>query len=1600
MANNEDQNSRLASVVPAPAVPLFSWVKAELRAQPPLRLRAQLLLEGGTILSVLGKVSEAAKALVAAANADPELLPAIWTLVYAFSVRNSWNNIVRLREAEQAAAHTAHETSCSLVALGELQEDHLSQPDEALRSYEAALSANPADRTALLAMGQAAARAGDLERVANVMTRQIELTRDERRRASLCVEYGKLQESLFPEDPEQALEYYRGATHVERGKWTWLGELERFAERHLLASALVEAWEGRALVMAAFASIETAGQAQRFGAPAVRDPLQGASQAAAYYRLAGRLREEALGDGAGALEDLLAARDWAPGDRVVVADHIRLCERMFRWDEAALLLRDLAERQASSDELPLIYARMADNYSRSGDYARAAEHYRQTLALCGTSMVAIAGQQELFMLSAWWQELTWLCEKAAGAFETVAPELSANLLLRAADASRQYLSDPQRALLLLERAMTLTSQGHVMRREMLGLYRELNLWDEVVRLLSELAEAADEQVGKLGHLAQLAVVQQAQLDDAAGALATYGRICDQEPTAVWARLHQSEFQILLGHWEAAADTYRALAGLDLGDDYRAGFASAAGWAYFCRAEKLDKAVEAFRYALELRPGASLPLAGLEEVARRSQDHEILCAVLEERAAGANEPAVVERLFLAWGFAEEKAGHREAASEIYGALAERLPGLPSALWSQARCLRQLGRWRDLAAVFEQLASAIEAESDRANLLQELAELYLDRLGELGLAEEVLRRGDEVVPDRLDALWLLSIRVRANGGWEELDRLLHTILERAPESAVYVAEERLALAAGPGRNDSVALAICHVMLDNIPDHRTGLAWQAFLGARSGEAFRRAQAWQRLAVAQWGTDCGGEMAAHGHVICAAAGLEPDWQALPAEAALPVPFVLAATDYGDLPQPRRLEAYEARCALCAEPEIYHFHLLNLAEAQEEQMQFDRARETIKVVLSSEPESLPALMALKRVCRRLRRWDEFADLAEQLAQLHHDRVAAAECWADAGWACSTHDIDQERAERASRRALELDSGQSLAFQHIMKLLSEKDDREGQAALVEARVAAVDEPVQLVALLVLQASLSCELSQFEQAYRCLDTAVLIDSRNVAALRARAVLAAELRRWDVAATSFVALGQHTKGEERREAWWHGADIFARHLKKPDQAVELLQGLLRAEGADPETFRRILAVAQQTFDWEVVDWAAGQLARCTDDPSEKAEALRLQAHIQQQIHGDLEAARQAWERVLSAQPSDLQGIERLVSLVSDEERKDVLARLKAPVMSFLRSEPTSATGLRALLLLHRSEGSHDGAFVVLQVLDALGLASESEGQDLRRYQCQAPTEPQRPLSSQGVALLRHPDQTGPAQALQEAIAPILHKIFSGEISALSLGRALRSRGKNVLVERVRSLAEVFGCARMKICPVPDPAVSFVPVQAADGYLAVGPEVEPSFSGQAVFHLGRAAWHAQQGTAVWAHRTASQVRAFHDAVMKECDPSFSPTERRLGVDSLQREVHRYLARRLRRTVVDLVPSLSQAPEVQLEGWGRAVKASADRAGLLLVGSVHVALEAMLPGWREARQDKPETLIDRTRSHGAARELLLFALSEDFLRLRREVGLATAGW
>lgn len=1597
MTNPEEQNT--PSENSREVQESISWIQQELESKPDGPLQALLLLEKAEAFESVGNVRDALKEMVNAVNSDSTLLPAIWMLIRILIKYKSWKNLVRLRQAEQKAAKTPSEKACALFSWGAFQEDHTHDLEKAAKAFSKAVEVMPEDHASLLALERVGLLTGDLGMVAESLRKQVQLPQDERRKALLLIDLARLQHSLGDGSEDQAIDLLREAATVERGQWHWLKALEKHAERVGRQLVVAEALEGRAQIMSAMTDVETASDAIRFGAPWVDNPAEAAARAATLRRRAAKLQRKENPDAA--IENLRRSLELVPDDELVSYELFQLLDQQEQGDAAKEqgLLR--IEALGDDPDALLWRSRVAELMASRGETEEAIAHYRRVLEAVPSSLVAFSGAEKLFSSRSNWEDLAALYEQTASSVEDKDPEFAQMLLIRAAEVVEGHLEDPERALSTLNRAGALVEGNVTAERLSASILLRLERFPEAVQVLERLVEHATNAQCATVLLDEIASIQRAQLQDGAGAIDTYRRILVADAQATWVLEILAELHAEQGRWTELAAIHDQKAELETTDERAAAQLAVAGWVLQCHGGAPEAAEARYRKALERYPDSALAAAGLEELAWQQGESKSLRKLLRQRAERTVKAPEVERLLLTVALDCEGSAEIEEAVGVYQELLERVGSSRAARWGLARCYRKLGRWQEYGDILDSEVEHLEDDQDQGAILLELAELTIERLAQVSAGEDVLRRALDASPELLPAVLAMSDCVRLDSSWSEVDAYLQKFLDLAPEAALMVAEERLSLFAGPAKETESAQVMAGVLLENVPDHGLALVWRALLGGEGGDAAEKARSWNRLGEQLAPSEVGGQLLAHARNSAALIG---DGGGLPvtlADGDIALPLAFSLTEYGDISGDDAVRALTARRQFSRSDENGVLWDLELAQALEEQGKFGEAQELYRGALEGAPGSIGALEGLVRTTEKNEHWPANVKLTEALASLYRSPKVAASRWAAASATWMERLDDPERAELACRNALSLDPENIEAFVRLLSLLRGKNDWQGLSELIENRIGCVDAPEELVHLLLAQSDLLRKLGQNDESQSSLETALLVDQENPAALKARAVNDVEDSRWSSALTSLreFADSAEIQEDERRLALWRVAEVLVQRHGDPLGALEPLGQLVENSDGDPDTYRRLVQVARWAKEWSVAAAALASLAEGSPDAQERIDASRSEGIIRRSLMNDPAGAVTAWERVAHALPFDVQAIEALVTLADESRRPAVIAGIQARVQKLVGDDPLDSAGLRALLSIHKLAGSPDGALCVLRVLDALGVIGADEQEELDVLLTQAPTEPQRPLGRESLSLITHPGQSGVAEGLHQLLAPILHKVFAADVTAMRLSRPMKQQG-DLLLERVQGAAEVFGLGNVAVRKSSESSISLVAVQATEPTIGVGAQKSGHLSTADRCLLGRALWHARCQTGFLANRTEIQIRAYFDAATKEGYPSFQPTERRLGVEALQKGIHKYLPRKSRRPMAEIATSLARADEASIVGWARAVKAGSDRAGLLLCGDPAVSLAQLVPGWRGESKELRQRSAERVRTSQEALELLGFATSNEYLALRREVGLATQSW
>ena len=511
-----------------------------------------------------------------------------------------------------------------------------------------------------------------------------------------------------------------------------------------------------------------------------------------------------------------------------------------------------------------------------------------------------------------------------------------------------------------------------------------------------------------------------------------------------------------------------------------------------------------------------------------------------------------------------------------------------------------------------------------------------------------------------------------------------------------------------------------------------------------------------------------------------------------------------------------------------------------------------------------------------------------------------------------------------------------------------------------------------------------------------------------------------------------------------------DLLGRFEESSDHVdVRLELARVHASHGDPyaaaELFRRTLAperVAHRVADWREfvriwrdgigdaaaaynLQWTLVRFDPCSEqdlttlvDLAEESGALDNCAHELERFGAELggageralcwraamifdeylgwfEQASKLYEQLLvgcEQEPERVRLTRRLAMCLSHQpaHRKRALAQFR----ELVAIDPFDVATYRGMSSLFTCVHTPDRARVAVQVQRTLG-------DDIEVERVRAKTVPSRPLEEAGVLSVLLPKELDEEMlgALRAAM-PLANKVWADDLpqrKALENDRRA-SRELMPIADLFYVVGDALALNRLKVwfgdshpSPVQVLGESSPLIWLNTETLSAFDEPELRFMAGytaalawsevgALMHLdGREVWHLLEG--VYARQMGKGFRqSVDEASQRLAEQTSSPLHA--------------VARR--RVLQALEPVVERMADVHCEAWPRAIAQFAMRVGLVLCGDVEAAARCILKleGWRGDLFDPGAQKMIRRHDH--LRELIGFALSEDYLETRYKLGLA----
>ncbi len=667
---------------------------------------------------------------------------------------------------------------------------------------------------------------------------------------------------------------------------------------------------------------------------------------------------------------------------------------------------------------------------------------------------------------------------------------------------------------------------------------------------------------------------------------------------------------------------------------------------------------------------------------------------------------------------------------------------------------------------------------------------------------------------------------------------------------------------------------------------------------------------------------------------------------------------------------------------------LLDVAYASARLGQEERARDFTNRALAVRSD----LFAARLLQARLVPADEAVKQAEALESLasassvprHRAAVLldAGQMWLELE--------DTERAKVCFRSALEAEPASRAAFDELSELYLSAGELEDLSALLQVRLERAPLPAEKLDLELRVAQIEHELERAEEAKAHLERALELAPLHVGALRAHAGVCESLGDHRAAESSWVRLlgelqgPQHTA--ERIAVLRTLGALYESQLDDLERAMDAYEAVLEL-APDRAIEARLVGVFSRLGLGERATQLQTQLIQSAVSDDEKRKGALTLAELYEGIGRDPKRALATLERAHKAWPLDGEVLEA-TALFLDRQgdqatRRLLVDRVGKEARRALEDVRWNAALFDTLARVSRLSDVPSQAEATLAARSAfLGDESHLVGAFVRA------------LDPALDELFAPAVLSGPLRNLLRRTGAVLDTAFSIDLSALGAQRASAGPALDRLSEFARGLGgpmpEVFVAEALgSRCQL----LTSVPLR-----FLVGPGLDSLDTAACDYQIARAFKLQQLGAAALARSRPEDAWPMLAALLL----LFAPNWRPRGVDARKVAQARALVEQglARVGYDDDVPTLALeaigALGEQGESVGEAVRTLALRSALLAVGDPGAGLRAMSAG---ADKPLPQSGPSRFRwleGHPEAKELLLFAVSDDLARARERLGLA----
>jgi tetratricopeptide (TPR) repeat protein len=778
----------------------------------------------------LGDVDQAADAYYKVLAIDPADVDALAALEQLFTRTTRWEDLVGVIERRVEQANDARDREAFYGLMAQIYDEQLGRPEAAIAAYQKVLELDAASARALKALDDLYTRRQMWGELAENLDAQLALASTEDQQLALMMRLAALRERQMGL-VDVGIEGYRQVLERAPANVDALAALERLGKNEKYELTIADLLEPLYRHIGDWQKLIDVHEVQ------VRRSEDLTRRVELLHQMA-QLYEDAAGDLGSAFATLARALEQDPAHESTQQQLDRVARATARFADLANVFEQLAARIEDAPLATTLYmmsARVQENDLGNLDTAIAL--YRKVLEIDPLSLAAAESLERLFRASERYQDLSIVLQRKSEILEDPADKKDA--LFQAASIEEDVLNRADAAIVVYSKLLEIDSDDVRALDALVKRFLDLSRWEDLLAIYAKKADLVADPEEKKGIYYQVGAVYERELGDVPRAIDTYAKILELDPDDLQAL---SRLDVLYEHAQNWPELLSVLTHESemTGDPNDAiSYQYRIAELYEKHLDDVSRAVELYREILEaqhdhqptlaaleaLKDGDRDPLgasAVLEPIYDSAGDWTKLIHVLEVQVRRANDPfQQAELLHRIARLHEDVLADPTSAFQTYARALPVDDGDERTLGNIERLAMAVNRWPDVARLYDAELDKLARGHSSARFVElgvRTAQIVEVQLDDVDGAIARYRRVIEADPENLTAIRALDRLYAQTERWDDLAGVLarETEVAQSPDEILELKYRLGQLEQTKIGNLEAAIAAYRDVISAAPEH----------------------------------------------------------------------------------------------------------------------------------------------------------------------------------------------------------------------------------------------------------------------------------------------------------------------------------------------------------------------------------------------------------------------------------------------------------------------------------------------------------------------------------------------------------------------------------------------------------------------------------------------------------------------------------------------------------------------------------------------------------------------------------------------------------------